>query len=119
MSSQALRIFGSVFFVVALVGFATIFGNLGSPSLPLKPSHSSIIQNKSSGATIISNQVSSSKLLDFHFNGFQFPEPDSSSWIDAHILEGRDGQNQVNDSGSSLPDDFIFISGCNRPGYRC
>ncbi len=111
MSSQAFRIFGSVFLVVALVGFATMFGNWGSPSSPTKPSHSSILQNKSSGAAIISNQVSSSKLLDFHFHGFQFPEADSSSWINAHILEGRDGQNQVNDSGSSLPDESHFRAG--------
>lgn len=91
MNFHALKMFGSVFLIVALVGLVTIIGTNEQP-----------IKTKSFGNNVIFH----SNLLNNYLNPPKIPEADlNSPWLNAHIPTGYEG-------GPGLPDDFVFVSPC-------
>ena len=111
MNPNAIRVFGSVFLVVALIGFASLFGTTEQSPITKPPSQSSTIPSKSFGNKLISNQASLSKLM----NGFM-PEPE----LDPEIaLIASQGRGDMIDPGPGLRDDYD-LSGFNcGQGNRC
>jgi len=114
MRQHLLNAFGSIFLIVALIGFATLFGNYQQYSPSRAAPQISTSMAKPFANDMISNQVPFLKLLNKYPNPPEYDDPEIAN----KILEGRAYLNPVNETGRSLPDDFVFVSGC-RPGYRC
>ncbi len=111
MSPHTLRIFGSVFLIVALISSATLFGT--SESFPSSTTSSlrSSIQTKSLSNIVFSNQLSYSKLL----NGYQNP-PELDPVITTRIMGGRP---LLNITETGLPDGYAPLDSYCGPGKRC
>lgn len=109
--SLMVRAFGFIFILVALIGFATLFGNYQQYSPSRTAPQLSTSQVKPYANILIPSQAPSLRLLNTYLNPPEIPPEPNPSWINAHIPSNST-------PGRSLPADFVFVSGC-RPGYRC
>ena len=122
MSSQALKVFGSVLLIVALIGFTSLPGQW-MPSLSTKTSPQlTKIENKSYSNTVTSTQAYFSKYLVKNQYIPVVPDDPNSEWINAHIMEGRDPSSNnpgISDTttGSTPGEGFEAFEGC-RDGRR-
>lgn len=107
MSPNAIRMFGSVFLVVALIGFSSLFGASDQSSSVISSQKITAIQTKSFGNKVVFN----SNLLNNYLN-----PPEIDPEITAYIMEGRP---QLDIPEKSLPDDFVFVSSCLDNAGRC
>lgn len=122
MSSQALRIFGLVFLIAGLIGFATIFGNWESPVSTKTSPQFTKIENKSYSNTVSSTQAYFSKYLVKNQYMPVVPDDLNSEWLNAHIMGGRDPSSNnpgISDTttGSTPVDGLEGFEGC-RDGRR-
>lgn len=101
MSSQAFRIFGSVFLIAGLIGFATIFGNWESSVSTKTSPQFTKIENKSYSNIVSSTQAYFSKYLVKNQYMPVVPDDLNSEWLNAHIMGGRDAQNPTDGTGSN------------------
>ena len=116
MSSNQIRIFGSILLVVALITSISLFGNSDHYSFFKTPSKSLSVQMKSFANPIITNQFSISKL---------FQNPVIESEVDPEIAWKASRSRGVTNPipitliGQSLPDDYDLSSLYCGPGMRC